>query len=363
MVRVLHIVNKMGYGGIEAFLMNVYRNIDRSKIQFDFAVYTNDKGEYDDEIKELGGNIYYFSSRRTSFFKYFNDWNEFLKKNANKYSAIHMHVSSLTTILPIKLAKKYGINKRIVHAHNTHQSGKLHNMLNKINQKGIKKVSTNLFACSTEAGIYVFGKNSFKCFNNVIETGKFIYNEKIRDKIRKKFDIQEKLAFVHVGRFAYQKNHDFLIEVFKELISLNQNCKMFLIGDGELRENIEEKIKQYNLTNDVIFLGLRSDVNEILQGMDAFLFPSHHEGLPVTLIEAQASGIKIFASDTISKEVKISELIEFYSLSDTAKNWAKKILENINYVRENQYESIVKSGYDIKSITKELFEIYYGRIV
>ena len=360
MKRVLQIVNKMGYGGIETFLMTMYRNIDKNEIQFDFACTSKLKGNYDDEIKKLGGNFYYFEKRRKNPIKYYKDWNSFLKENAKNYSAISLNCSSLTTILPIVLAKKYGIKNRIVHAHNTNQKGLIHKILLFINKKRVLKYSTKLLACSTEAGNYVFGKKiKFTLFNNGIDTDRFIYNANIRDKVRKELNINDDcIALVHVGRFAYAKNHMFLIDIFNEINKINQNYKLYLIGTGDLEDTIKNKVNDLNLSDKIIFLGSRNNVNEILQGMDFFVFPSIYEGLPVTLIEAQASGIKIFASENISPETKISDLVQFIPLNVGAKKWAEIIIKQDSYTRKNMKDVIIESGYDVKKLAKQLSEIY-----
>ncbi len=356
--RVLHIVNKMGYGGIETFLMNIYRNIDKNQIQFDFAVHTKEQGDYDEEIKKLGGNIYYFTPRRKSVIQYKRDWEKFLSENKNKYVAIHMHSSSLTTILPLKIAKKYGIKKRFIHAHNTYQKGRIHNILNKFNQKNIDKIATKCFACSTEAGKYVYGNRQFELINNAIDASKYSFNIEKRNQIRKEMGIEDNLAILHIGRFNYQKNHQFLINIFEEIAKQEEKAKLFLIGVGELQQTIKNMVKEKNIENKVYFLNTRNDINEIMQAMDILVFPSYHEGLPVVLIEAQAAGLKIFASDKITKEVKITNLLEFISLDVTQKKWAKLILENKNYKREDTEKEILKAHYEMKELVNKL-KMYY----
>lgn len=356
--RVLHIVNKMGYGGIETFLMNIYRNIDRNEVQFDFAVHTKEKGDYDEEIKKMGGNIYYFTPRRTSIIKYKRDWEKFLSENKNKYVAVHMHVSSLTTILPLKIAKKYGIKKRFIHAHNTYQKGKIHNILNKLNQKNIDKFATKCFACSTEAGKYVYGNKQFELINNAIEASKYSFSMEKRNEIRKKMDIEDNLAILHIGRFNYQKNHEFLINIFEEIAKQEEKAKLFLIGVGELQETIKNMVKEINIEDKVYFLNTRDDINQIMQAMDIFVFPSLHEGLPVVLIEAQAAGLKIFASDKITKEVKITDLLEFVSLDVSPKKWANLILKSKDYKRENTEKAILEAHYEMKVLVNKL-KMYY----
>ena len=360
MKRVLQIVNKMGYGGIETFLMNMYRNIDKNEIQFDFAVATKEKGEFNDEIRQLGGNIYYYTPRRKGLRAYRKSWNSIFKdKEQDYYSAVHMHVSSLTSIVPLQLAKKYHIKKIYVHAHNTYQAGTLHNILNKLNQKRIDSIVTEKFACSKEAGMYVYGKNAkFTVIHNGIDTNKFSFNEEVRQRVRKQLALdEENIAFVNVGRFVYQKNHEFLIDIFKEIWKQNKQARLFLIGKGELEDSIKEKVKENHLEDYVIFMGLRDDIYNLLQAMDAFVLPSHHEGLPVVGIEAQAAGLKMFVSDTISKDLQITQLVKFLSLDLTAKQWADRILQ-ADLKKKDMYEEIVEAGYDMKQISKRMKDYY-----
>ena len=359
--RVLQIVNnKMGYGGIETLLMNIYRNIDTSKIQFDFIVTSEEKGEYDDEILKKGGKIYHIPSRRKSLSNYKKNWNEFFKENSNKYNTIHMHVSSLTDITPLQIAKKYNIKNRFIHSHNTYQKGILHNILNVIHRLSISAYATRLFACSYDAGKYCFGNKKFEIIKNGIDSKKYIYNIETRNEIRKMLNIPEEvLAFVHVGRFSEQKNHTFLIDIFKEIYDRNQDARLFLVGDGGLKGAIENKVKDLQLQDKVIFLGTRDNVNEILQAMDAFLLPSLHEGLPVVGIEAQAAGLPIYISDTVSPEVKITDLVTFYPLQEYSQNWAKNILDTIETKKRiNTQPQIIQAGYDIVN-TAKILEQYY----
>lgn len=358
MKKILHVVNKMGYGGIETFLMNVYRSIDTNKVKFDFAVHTTDEGEYDKEIRELGGQLYYFTSRRNSIYKYYKDWNNFLKKNADKYVAIHMHVSSLTTILPLVLAKKYNIKNRIIHAHSTFQQGTFHKILSEINKKRIKRYATKLLACSTEAGNYVFGKE-YENINNGIDSEKYKFNIEKRKEKRKELEIEEhETAYVNVGRLIEIKNQKYLVNVFKEIYKKDNKSKLFIIGKGEQKESLEQQIKDLNLEKQVILLNGRNDIPEILQAMDIFILPSLYEGLPLVAIEAQTAGLKCFISKNISKEVKLTELVDFIDINKECKEIAQYIINNKEYDRKN-IENEKLSNYNIKNIAKYLVnEIY-----
>lgn len=359
MKRVLHVVNRMAYGGIETFIMNVYRNIDRNKIQFDFAVHTDIPGDYDNEIRDLGGNIYYFMSRRNGILKYYRDWNQFLKINSNKYTAIHMHVSSLTTIEPIIVAKKYNIKNRLIHAHSTLQEGKIHQVLNKFNKNRVVKYATNLIACSEKAGNYVFGNNKYEIINNGIDIEKFKFNEIKRKEIRKKFNIKDnETAYVNIGRLIELKNQKYLLNIFEEIYKQDKLSKLFIIGKGELKETLENMINELSLNQYVTLLENRNDISDILQGMDIFILPSIYEGLPIVAVEAQCSGLKCFISKNITKEVKLTNLVEFIDINNSYKNTAKQIMENKNYVRRNVQEKNL-SSFNIKDISKYLVnEIY-----
>lgn len=357
--RVLHVVNKMGYGGIETLIMNIYRNIDKEKVQFDFAVASKEKGEYDDEIKKLGGRIFYIGKRRNGILKYKESWENFLKTYSPEFCAIHMHVSSLTDILPIKLAKKYNIQIRILHSHNEFQKGLIHNVLNFMHKFIIGKYATNLFACSQNARKYCFGNKKVEIIKNGIDAKKFEFNINKRNAMRRVLKLDENTeAFIHVGRFAEEKNHNFLIEIFAEIVKKRSNSKLFLIGSGSKEKEIRDKVSQLHLEDSIKFLGLRNDIPDVLQAMDCFIFPSFHEGLGIVTIEAQASGLKVFASDTIPNEVQITDLLQFVSLKKNANEWARIILDNIKYKRNSTYEKIVESGYDIGAVAKKLEKIY-----
>lgn len=359
MIRVLQVVNRMGFGGIETFIMNIYRNIDRSKFQFDFAVHSKEKGEYDDEIRNMGGKIYYFSSRRDNIYNYYKNWNDFLKNNASKYNAIHMHVSSVTTLLPIKLAKKYNIKNRIVHAHSTSQPGKLHDFLIKINIKNLEKYTTDLIACSTEAGRYVFENKKYSILTNGVDLKKYSYNINERNIMRNKLKIKDDIVFVHIGRFVKLKNHMFLLKIFKEINKLQPNSKLLLIGDGELRENFLQNLKGLEIEDKVLLMGNINNVCQILQGCDIFIMPSIYEGLPIACIEAQASGLKCFLSDTISKETDITGLVKFISLDLNEKEWSRLIINNCNYERKKTDDKIIKAHYNIQDTINQLLKKYY----
>lgn len=355
-IRILHVVTIMNLGGIETFLMTLYRNIDKSKVQFDFLVHREEEGFFDKEIKSLGGNIIRSHSLRPlSYFSYKKQLTNIFENNEYKYNIIHSHLNSNSSIV-LDIAKSYGIECRIAHAHIDKIGGNF-KFLKKILRKKVNKTATHRFACAHNAGKFLYGEKYFKVISNAINTDDFIFNLKRRTEHRTSLNLQNKLVFGHVGRFNIQKNHKFLIDVFEGIYEKLPNAHLLLIGDGNLKNSIIDIVKTKKLETVVSFLGVRSDVNELLSAMDYILIPSLYEGLPVSLIEAQASGLKIFASDKISREVNITNLIDFLSIDDS-QLWVDFILNNLDYKRENTSELIKKAGYDVQENTEFLQNFY-----
>lgn len=352
MIRVLHIVGQMNMGGQETFIMNLYRKIDKEKVQFDFVVSSKDKGYYDDEIEENGGKIYRITSMSENILKHCNELMKILKKG--NYKIIHRHTASSIILFELLVAKICNIPNIIVHSHNTNTSKKF---IHKIFRPFMNKLCNYKFACSEDAGKWLFGKKEkFEVINNGIDVKKYEYNEKIRCKKRKELKVMNKFVIGNVARFNKQKNHEFILNVFEEILKIKPDSVLLLVGDGEEKLKIQEKCKLKKIEDKVIFLGVRKDVNEIMQAFDVFLFPSLYEGLPLTLIEAQASGIKIYASSTITPKVNITNNINFISLSDNAAMWAKKIVENDN-IRNLDIESLYNL-YDSTKIAQKIQQKY-----
>lgn len=353
MTRVLVFGMTENPGGIESIIMNYYRAMDKTKIQFDFLCNTS-KVAYEEEIKNLGGNIFKITPRSKNIILYHKEIKKFFKENAYKYSTIWVNICSLANIDYLKYARKYGIKYRIIHCHNSqNMDSKFRKLLHIINRKKLKKYATDFWTCSKEANGWFFNNDIIKkeniiCINNAVDFNKYKYNDDIRKKYRNNMKLKNELVFCNIGRLHFQKNQIFLLEIFNEIHHIRPDSKLILIGDGEDKEKIIKKIKQLGLGKSVDLLGIRTDVEKIIQAMDAIIFPSLFEGLSLVLVEAQANGIPIFASDTISKETKIGNNINFISLEKTPKEWAEIILKD-KFKRCNNYEKIKIAGYDINT--------------
>ena len=366
-VRVLHENVIMDPGGIEALLMNVYRHIDREKVQFDFMVHRPDHAFYEDEIENLGGRIYRtpkFSPIPGQYQTFMNSIESILRSHT-EYKVIHAHAE--LNLWPLMVATKLGIPTRIAHSHNARTTINLKYFFFLYERNRINKYCTDRFMCSTPAGIWTFGEEQVKAGNvkfikNGIETERFQYNPAIRSKKRAELNAGDKLIIGHVGRFMQQKNHSFLIDIFKEIHERYNNSMLILISDGRLMNEIKQKVHSLNLEDSVVFLGNRNDVNELMQAMDIFIFPSLWEGLPLTGIEAQASGLPVLMSDVITNEVIITKNVMALSLDQSPAIWAEKALEMTRgFSRVDTRSQIIDAGFDIRSTAEWLEEFYIER--
>lgn len=359
-IRILHVMGGMNRGGAETMVMNLYRSIDRERVQFDFVVHATEKCSYDDEILELGGNIYrYPRYKGVNHVLFLNFWNSFFREHS-EFICIHCHIRSVAVPI-LKQARKHG-HKTISHSHSTSSGEGIVKLVKDYYQKPLKRegFSDLKIACSQNAGEWLFGQSNFMVLNNAISTEKFMFNQKKRDSMRQRLNLSNQFVLGNISRFNEVKNHMFLLDIFHEVRKKNENAMLLLVGDGSLRLQIEEKIKRLGLEDAVILTGVASNPEDYLQAMDVFLFPSLFEGLPVTLIEAQASGIPCVISDkVISKEVRITDLVEFISLEESAGTWATHILTyQDGYERSGRKEEIVKAGYDVEETAKMLEDVY-----
>lgn len=358
-IRILQVVTYMGRGGLETMLMNYYRNIDRSKVQFDFLTHRSEKADYDDEIEALGGKIYHLPRLNPFSRGYLSALDRFFKEH-REYQVVHCHQDCLSGVV-LKVAKANGVKFTIAHAHSASQDKNLKYLIKVLAKKNIKKYSDQLFACGDEAGKWMFETDDFKVINNAIDTDLYTYNQEKSLDVRRKLGIEGKFVVGHVGRFNYPKNHKFIVDVFDEVCKIEPDSVLMLVGDGDLRGEIEDKVKALGLEDKVKFMGVRSDVNELMQAMDVFLFPSLYEGLPVTMVEAQASGLKCIISDKVPTECALTDNVQVVKLEDSPKIWANQVLEYKNYERRNTKQDIEKANFDIKTNAKWLQEFYLNK--
>lgn len=355
MKRVLHIVGNMDMGGQETFIMNIYRKIDRSKLQFDFVVHSESRGYYDDEIELLGGKIYRITPMSKSLVKHVKDLYKILKEN--NYDVVHRHTCSSIIAIDLLVAKLSKVKKILVHSHATQVSS--HAKLNIIFKPFMNRLADIRLSCSKMAGEFLYGeKVEFQVINNAIEVEKYQFDIKIRENIRNQTNAKDKLIIGHVGRFDEPKNHKFLIEIFKEIVKKNSKAELWLIGDGELKNEIKEKVKGYKLEEKVRFMGIKDNVNEFMMGMDIFLFPSIYEGLGIALIEAQCTGLKCVVSDRISPEAIITPNVELLKLESKIEVWVESVLQKDNTTRQVDFESEEIKKYNIQNLVQEMYKIY-----
>lgn len=356
-IRVLQVVTIMNRGGLETMLMNYYRKIDKSKIQFDFLVHRKEKGDYDDEIEKLGGKISRISRIKPWNYRiYFKELDNFFKQNQH-YKIIHSHINENSSFV-CRAARKNRISVRIAHSHTSNLKFDFKYPFRKFARWYMTdKNVTEYFACSEGAGKWLFSDKKFQILPNAIDTNEFIRNFNVREEIRKELAIENKFVIGHVGRFSNGKNHNFLIKIFNEVRKIDKMAVLLLVGEGVLENEIKKQVRDLNLEKDVIFLGIRDDVNKLMQSMDLFLFPSEFEGLPLVLVEAQASGLRCITSTGVTKESNITGNVEFYDLKISAKKWAEIILKD-KKIKKDYLENIKKNGYDTNTNIVNLSSFY-----
>jgi glycosyltransferase involved in cell wall biosynthesis len=366
-IRILQVVTVMNLGGIENFLMTLYRNIDKTKIQFDFLVHRHEVGAFDDEIRELGGKIYKMDPLSPlKYFTYRNKLKHFFHGHP-EFKIVHSHINA-NSALVLSVAKSMGVPVRIAHAHIDTTGGNNKQFKNFL-RKLLKNYTTQNFACSKSAGKWLYGQGKFEVFNNSIDTRKFEFrNYDVRNRVRKALNIgKDEIIIGNIARFSEQKNHRFLINIFNEYVKLNSRVKLLLVGDGELKSSICNQIEELGLKDKVIFTGAVKNSNDYLNAMDIFLFPSFYEGLPVVLVETQCNGVPILLTNTISKEIELTDLINRKSLESSAKEWAdeiQSIIEKYNTNDRSKYIQDIKiNNYDINSNVIELEKFYLAKSI
>lgn len=361
-IRVAQIMGKWVGGGVEAVVMNYYRHIDRDKIQFDFICDDDSTRIPTEEIEKLGGKVILIPPYQ-KVFKYHKTLKKVLQEG--QYKIVHSHINALS-VFSLWAAKSAGVPVRIAHSHSTSNKKEWKKTLLKNILRPFSKVfATDYFCCSELAGRWLFGNKTYDqgkvyLLNNAIDVDKFKYDEKIRKEKRKELNIKDnQLVIGHIGRFVQQKNHEFLIDIFNEIYKQEINAILLLIGEGPLKEEIQNKVNELGLDKNVKFLGQRSDANELYQAMDLFLFPSLYEGLGMVVIEAQCSGLPCLCSTQVPVDVKINSCVDFLDLQSDGFIWKDKcfwLLDNIH--RCDCCKAIRSYGYDIEKAAKELKDKY-----
>lgn len=347
--------------GITSVIFNIAENIDYHKFQVDIMAINKPDTEFVNRISACGGKIYTIKRGFKCIIKYALNLKRLIKKN--KYDIVHIHGNSHTLALELTVAKLAGAKIRIAHSHNT--TCKVI-FLNKLLAPIFNFAYTDALACGTDAGKWMFGRKDFTIFNNGINIENFMFNKKDRIEIRKKYNILDNEVIIgHVGRFNTQKNHVFLIEIIKCLLKTKQNYKLFLIGDGQLKDEIEKLVYTTSLSSNVFFLGAINDVGAYLSAMDMIVMPSLYEGFPVTLVEEQVNGLNCIVSNTITNDVNITGNVVFVPLNNNPELWADTIesidVENDRSSKSNQsVKAIIDAGLDMKKEIRKL-EKYYKK--
>lgn len=359
MIRVLQVGMPSGCGGIEKYLMNYYETINTKKIQFDFLNIHDTELYYKKEIEQLGGKIYIVPNYTKKPFKYIRETVKLIKMK--KYDVVHCNMNSAVYLYPIIAAKVSGAKVIISHAHNNSCEGRIKRAIHKINKQFIPVFANEFFACSVQAGKYFFSKRvvnseNFKVVKNTVDTQKFKIDSLARKKKREEFNIREETFVIgHVGGFREQKNHIFLLQIFKEVLKKRPNSKMVLIGEGKLKTQIEIEIKMLGIEEQIILLGNRNDIHDIMQIFDVFVLPSLFEGFGIVLIEAQSSGIPCITTKQIPFETQVSEMFYRVDLNGKTEDWVEQILESSK--KSKRVDERVK-GYDLKMCSIELEKTY-----
>jgi len=358
-IRVLHSLTSLDQGSAAAMLMPLYQNIDRQRIQFDFVVNEQNKPyTHAKEIKALGGRIFFVKKFNGRNLAAYRKQMRTLFQNYPEWKVIHIH-NVAQAVLFVGIAKRY--QKTVVaHAHFDSNLTDFKAYTRRILTTAIKYYTNHLLACSKAAGAYIFriNKEEVIVLNNAINPRNYRFSEQVRRKKRLELGLKNDVVLGHVGSMNQHNNHFYLLDIFKAYYQENPRSKLLLIGEGVLKEELQKKVADFDLNDEVKFLGIRSDVNELMQAMDIFILPSLFKDLPTVLIEAQAAGLPIMASDRISKEVAITNLISFQNVDRAPAYWAKKIDRQFILFRDDTSKAIRAAGYDVKETAKDLANYY-----
>lgn len=359
MIRVLQCVNNMHRAGLETMLMNYYRHIDRTKIQFDFLVHRQERADYDDEIEALGGRIFRAPKLMPwNYPAYFALMKQFFREHP-EYKIVHSHIDSMS-YLPLLAAKRAGVPIRIAHSHNTFIDWDYKYFLKQYFRYQLLSVATHCMACGEEAGKFLFRGASFSVLPNAIDMEKFYFDPSIRERKRKELGVADSFVVGHVGRFSAQKNHEFLITVFDALSRKKEDTILLLVGTGEKESQIREQVARHGLEDKVFFLGSRNDVAELYQAMDVFVLPSLFEGVPLVGIEAQTSGLPCVFSNKVPKEVEVTDSCSFLPLEMSLEKWIEVIANGVEADRTEIGKQDKQQNYNIINAVNQIESFYFS---
>lgn len=361
-LRVLQVGMTRNLGGIETYLIEQFRHLDKSKIDYDFVNITGEYSIcYEDEILASGSKIFKVVSRHKNPLLHYWQWFNILLQNKGVYDVIVLNTNSLEYVFPLVLGKIFGIPVRVIHSHNSgfeNKQGLARRLLVGMNKKLLAWSANLRFACSQFAGQWMFKDNPYHVIYNAIDIHKYDADLLVREETRNALGLHTELTLLHVGRFSYQKNHSFLLDIFKEVHAIQPDSVLLLVGDtteeSEFLTEVKRKIKAYGLENIVRLLGRRDDVNKIMQAADVLVMPSFFEGLTVVGIEAQASDLPLLLSDTVTKELGLLPSTQFISLEAGPTAWAKAIVNSKQHNRQSRYEELKAAGYDIGNETERV---------
>lgn len=364
-IKILQFPIANSYGGITHYALNNWKWMDKDKFQCDFATMSK-KLDFADEILATGSKIHYISCYAEENEEQFTK--EINKILDEKYDVVHLHTKQWKSFLVEKICLERNVPKVIVHSHSTKCDAndaekrewetKEHY---RVREEFDENLATDFWACSEEAAEWLFGdrisQDKICIMKNAIETDKFLYNEKVRKELREEFALEDKFVFGNVGRLEYQKNQEFLIDVFSEIYAKRKDVALVLVGEGALREQLEKQVQQFGLAQAVLFLGKREDVENIYQMMDLFVLPSNFEGLPITLIEAQTAGLQCICSTNIPTAANITGNVMYLPLEK--QQWVKALESRIHFnARKNMSQIVKKSGYDLETQVQYLQDKY-----
>lgn len=360
-IRIAQIIGKWLGGGVESVVMNYYRHIDRTKIQFDFICDDDSTNIPYEEIEALGGKVILIPPYQKAI-KYHKELKKVLKEG--KYKIVHSHINTLS-VFSLFAAKCAGVPVRIAHSHSTtNKKEKKKNLMKQILRPFSKLFATDYMCCSELAGRWLFGnkeydKGNVYLLNNAIDLEKFKYDEKVRKEVREELGIKDStLVIGHIGRFVEQKNHRFLIDIFNEVHKEKEDSVLLLVGQGPLQEEIKAKVESLGLQDSVKFLGQRSDANRLYQAFDVFVLPSLYEGLGMVLIEAQCSGLTCVVSTEVPSIAKLTDRVKFLNLNENALIWKDA---SIKSYRKSMIKEVEKFGYSIIKEKEALQKFYLDK--